>query len=1039
MSWPLDQSFWLDRGPARPPRGALGLAFTAKPLTGKIATIPMPQKLQEFSKCVVCHPAARRTVGGGSDQKRTWAQATAVASGRSDYPGAIFPTAFCLALAFLGLCAPGVIAAGTLAGNLVVSIDRTTGDWADLAMGAPSAGDDADQSQNPQAGFTYVAAYGKPHAEAGARGLFLPRLNDGKAPGSGDDPARNIWFDTKGNSRILLDLGESMDLARVNVYSWHAGALSPQQYTLWAADRGPAPDAEPADLSRDWNGIASVNTASLGEGGKHGSSINAKSGFIGHYRYLLFDLPANKPEWSRSGFISEIDVYRAGRTLSEVKIAKREAGSQTLEFGEIHRTQPLQDETPFLLTGPKLYEYGAMGGTFPAAGRLEGDQGGVWCHPIKLLNKFEFEILEEGQRPLRLQGSPQFVHGFAWCKFKFNRNGLKITRQDFVSEAEPALFSLLTVRNETGQPRKLDVQFSGSVNIRPSYESRLPDGPDVVSYRDGLVSAFDSAMSNQWGVVFGSDQSPASHRVNGSNGILTYSASLPAQGETTLNFLILGEHEAGIDTARGRFRSVAGRATESLARKEALYHDRILGGVRFDCPDQAMNDAFYSAKANVLLSVMDLRPYYPAPFLAAGFPIYTWLFGCDSCYSTAGVVAGGFNEAARGTLECLLHYAGQKKQGAHEVASNGRLLGWDHIQETPQLVLACWKYFQWTGEMDFLRKAYPICAESVAHALATADRDRDGYLEGPGLMEQAGMGPERIDSVCYLYAACQSLAPMAEALKESGAGDYRRRAGELKQNFNRDWWNSEQKMWACSLRDGHQQTMDNFWAVCFPQEVGIADLDKASMALERIQNEWVNEKWGFVSQWKTNIAGEGVGVVHNNILALAAFTYGKADLGWKLMKLSAQAPLEERMLGAFDETMPGGGDLLQLWSFGPFLEALIGGLAGIHPQPDNVDLFPQLPPGLDWFKLEDCRIAEHVLTLEQRQTGQTTTTTITHAKGGAALGGIFWLPAASCAGVTMNGKAVEPILMPMAPAGITRPGLKYAVPPGQKLIIVVEK
>jgi hypothetical protein len=69
---------------------------------------------------------------------------------------------------------------------------------------------------------------------------------------------------------------------------------------------------------------------------------------------------------------SEIDVYRVGSKLSEVKVVKREAGSQTLKCGEIHLTQPLKDETPFLLAGPKLYEYGAMDGTFPAVGRLEG-------------------------------------------------------------------------------------------------------------------------------------------------------------------------------------------------------------------------------------------------------------------------------------------------------------------------------------------------------------------------------------------------------------------------------------------------------------------------------------------------------------------------------------------------------------------------------------------------------------------------------------------------------------------------------------------
>ena len=180
-------------------------------------------------------------------------------------------------------------------------------------MGPPSPEDDADQIQNAKAVFSYLPCFGKPHADAGASGFHLPRLNDGKFASSGDDPANSTWFDTKGNSRVLVDLGRNTRISRINVYSWHSGALSPQRYTLWASDAGSPPDAEPADLSRSWKEVARVDTFPLGEGGKHGSSINSRSGGVGNYRYLLFDLSANKPEWSRSGFLSEIDVYAVGR------------------------------------------------------------------------------------------------------------------------------------------------------------------------------------------------------------------------------------------------------------------------------------------------------------------------------------------------------------------------------------------------------------------------------------------------------------------------------------------------------------------------------------------------------------------------------------------------------------------------------------------------------------------------------------------------------------------------------------------------------
>jgi hypothetical protein len=175
--------------------------------------------------------------------------------------------AWALSLAWLGTLGPQAQSA-----DLTVSVDRTLRDWSDLAMGGPSAEDDADQSQNPQAVFRYVPAYGKPHAEAGARGVNLPRLNDGKSATRSDDPVHSTWFDTQEHSRVILDLGRPTALSRINVFSWNTGALAPQRYTLWAANAESAPNAEPADLSGGWEKVAQVDTFPLGEGGKHGSS-----------------------------------------------------------------------------------------------------------------------------------------------------------------------------------------------------------------------------------------------------------------------------------------------------------------------------------------------------------------------------------------------------------------------------------------------------------------------------------------------------------------------------------------------------------------------------------------------------------------------------------------------------------------------------------------------------------------------------------------------------------------------------------------------
>lgn len=880
-----------------------------------------------------------------------------------------------------------------------ITTDRTPYDWSDLAMGAPSSADDADAGRNPDASFVWLPGYGKPHADAGAVGERLPRLNDGRLPQSDDDPAGNVWFDTAGVSHILLDLGSPREIARINVYSWHSGALAPQQYTLSAA----------LSLGDPWRPLARVDTRPLGDGGKHGSSIHTDAGGIGRYRYLRFEVPANKPEWSRSGFFSEIDVFQTGTPLPPIRTVPREPARQTLRLGKIDRSVTMDGLTHYLLAGTKLYAFGAMDGSFPRVGR-DGAQGGIWCHPIQLLDGFSVALHEDREPIWRLQAAAHFEHDFASCRFTFRRGGLTAVRQDVAAPDAPALFSRVTLRNDDRRARTVEVRFTGDVSLQPSWGSGLPrDGQSVLAYQDGAIVASHTRDPRR-ATAFGSALPPIRHEIQSDRATLVYSLPLPPGGVRSLTFLIVGERDAGPDAVRRRFQALLPQEVRTLAAQRLRYRQRVLDGPQFTCSDPALEDAFTCAKANVLLSTMDLRPNFVAPFLAAGFPVYTWLFGCDSAYSTAGAAAAGFPDAARGTLECLLQYAARAGRGAHEVVTDGTLLGTDHVQETPQLVLACAKHFHWTGDRAFLAKAFPVCRAIVAQVLQSADSDRDSYLEGPGLMEQSGMGPERIDSVCYLYAAYRSLAEMAETLCEGGADDYRRRAAALKRSFNRDWWNAREAMWACSLRTDHTPTMDNFWAVLFPQETDIADTDKAHAALDRIEREWINDTWGCVARREDDIAGRGVGVVHNNIAAQVAFRHGRPELGLKLLRLSAKAPLQQRMLGAFDETLPGGGDLVQLWSFGPFLEAIVAGLVGVQPSADRhaVEIAPQFPAGLDAFRLRRLSIGEHTVEVawERRPDGHRLT--LGHTAGRQPLRVRLRLNRAQAQSLTHDGTRLQP-------------------------------
>src|SRR4051812_44876580 len=92
------------------------------------------------------------------------------------------------------------------------------------------------------------------------------------------------------------------------------------------------------------------------------------------------------------------------------------------------------------------------------------------------------------------------------------------------------------------------------------------------------------------------------------------------------------------------------------------------------------------------------------------------------------------------------------------------------------------------------------------------------------------------------------------------------------------------------------------------------------------------------------------------------------------------------MPGAFTEVIPpGGSDFAQLWSVGPFLAAVVAGLAGVRPAAfgRRVEIAPQLPAGLDWLTLDNLRVDGHELRLDIRREQRRVVTTVRHVKGPA--------------------------------------------------------
>ncbi len=724
--------------------------------------------------------------------------------------------------------------------------------------------------------------------------------------------------------------------------------------------------------------------------------------------------------WHREG-----DSWLRG--LSKAREYSPVTGLQTLELrGKTVATKRMPDmEEFFFLSSSKLFEFASMDGRFPPGGLLSGDDTGIWAHPVKAMDGFEFTIKEDGHAPWKLLDCREYVQKLHSCEFIFNRNDLSITRTDFAVEEEPALFTVLTISNNTDHPRTVDVEFSGRVNIRPAWLSGWSNDLDVVSYDSDnhLIGSYDNTHTN-WATVFGSDRTPSEAKLVDNMGVLTYSIDIAPSESKEIAFLVVAEHDSGLTAAKQRFNTLVSQRTALQEVREERYRQQLFNEVVFTCSDANVTNAFVCAKANIMMMTLDARPHHVGPYFYGGIPDYTQLFSCDTAYAIAGAVAGGFREEAKGNLQCLAKYAQlQSGRVPHQVSTNGKVLSPGNAQETQQFVVACGKYVDWTGDQQFVVDYYDQLKQCIDWVLASLDSDGDHYPEGYSIMEILGVNGENIDSACYLYKAFDVLAKMADHLGYAAdASTYASYAGKLKTSFNTDFWNSSQKMWADSI-EGTTRHMRGLWGVNIPQEIAIADPPKALIVLGDRQSRGTDQYCPYT----------------NGIVVLGAYHYGDAEQGWTRLKWSAEAPMKYGMLGGFENVTISPDDVPLIESPSLFIQGILEGLCGISPSAveHKLQIFPQPPEELDDLRVNNFHVGSHQLDMSwRREPDGDQQITVLHEAGPEAIEVTVMIKPHVGKVISLDGTAINPRQETLR--GIATRSIPVTLNPGQKMVVRID-
>lgn len=153
------------------------------------------------------------------------------------------------------------------------------------------------------------------------------RLLDGRGQTVQDSPAESVFFDNDASGALLLDLGQSVSISKVNTYSWHQSRIvedrvrAVQKFTLYGYD-GETPPSVAGNLDvAGWVQVARVNSDSFfrvmqpaDRPAQQVCSITGAQGAIGRYRFLLWVVEPTEaidPRFRNNTFYAEFDVYAA--------------------------------------------------------------------------------------------------------------------------------------------------------------------------------------------------------------------------------------------------------------------------------------------------------------------------------------------------------------------------------------------------------------------------------------------------------------------------------------------------------------------------------------------------------------------------------------------------------------------------------------------------------------------------------------------------------------------------------------------------------
>ena len=611
---------------------------------------------------------------------------------------------------------------------------------------------------------------------------------------------------------------------------------------------------------------------------------------------------------------------------------------------------------------------------------LENEMGGLWLHPIKLLDGFwmHFEDHSDTAKGWLLADSYTAHPYGSEFHFRASLGHTPVTVDLLMVAPEDAAGVILKYHFiNRGEARDLSLRFLARTDLRAVWNgeaSGMIDGvQDDVQYLSESSAFLGKDSDNEWYVMFGASETPVAVQSGnifgpdhtqgaGTSGAMDFKLHLKQNEEYTLMFYISGSYLSSDDCIRQY--DLLRNDTDYIAAKKQ-HMSKIQEKAGLTVADKNFTNIYTWIKYNTHWLIQRNET---GRGITAGIPEYPWWFGCDSCYAIQGILCMGEQELAYDTLELLLN-SSQKDPGdgriVHEITTDGSVYHPGNTQETAHFFVALWMYFEWTGDIEFVKRAIPYLKKSIEW-LKAQDDDGDLFPSGYGIIEIAGLNLELIDSAVYTAAAYEIYGKLLKLLGDpDGAKSYFNDAALLKEKINTFLWDDDEGLYCDCFASGQAITsrveeilkyvptekrsqaeefiskklqnkpkeeesgwiLNKNWVINTPMEMRIAPVEQADRALSRMHT---SEFIGRYGMYLSAMNQREIMTIPTGVMAAAQVRYGYADRGLELIHLMFDS-FGMSTPGSISEMSPDYGCFVQAWTAYAAFVPVVTGFFGIEP------------------------------------------------------------------------------------------------------------